>query len=143
MARNMMLPWTVFALAACAQMPGPGDAGYAFNVDGRYTGRLVVESEPFEATLDLDTRPGGTVRGSFAVRAPLEVEGSVEGTIVDDLVRLTLTYERATGAAGTCESRIEGILTVEPGGAVLDGPVTITDCGDALPGRMSFRRSSE
>lgn len=131
-----------FALAACAGAPGPGGAGYAYNVDGRYSGRLVVENEPFDATLDLETRQGGRVRGSFAVRAPLEVRGSAAGTVVDDLVRLTLTYERPDGATGTCESRIEGILTVSPGGAVLDGPVTITDCGDALPGRVSFRRST-
>lgn len=143
MRRNMMPLWTVFALAACAGTPGPGDAGYAYNVNGHYVGTLVVERERFDATLDLDTRPGGGVRGSFDVRAPLEITGSVEGAVVEDLLRLTLTYEREGGTPRGCESRIEGILTVTPGGSVLDGAVTITDCGDALAGRMSFRRSGD
>jgi hypothetical protein len=138
-ARLVVAAAGVMIVAACASAPGPGDAGYAYNVDGRYSGRLMVEAAPFDASFDLRTSPGGRVRGTFGVRAPLEIEGSIEGMVLDDLLRVTLTYE-ATGGRD-CESRIEGILTISPGGQVVDGPVTITDCGDALPGRMSFRRS--
>jgi hypothetical protein len=142
--RTKLIP-TIMAtmlLSACAGNPGPGDVGYTFNVEGLYAGRLTVEGEPFDGTVELRTGRGGRVRGSFAMRAPLEVEGSLEGTLVDDLLRVTLTYvaePRRPGGA-TCESLIEGILTVFPGGDVFEGPVTITDCGDALSGRMSFRR---
>lgn len=141
--RSKNIVWaTAFALAtACAGSPGPGDSGYAYNVEGLYAGRLMVEGEPFDATLELSTSRGGRVRGSFEVRAPLEIAGEVEGTVVDDLLRVTLTYDNTDADARvSCESRIEGILTVTPGGSVVDGPVTITDCGDALAGRMSFRR---
>lgn len=131
------------ALAAgCAGTPGPGESGYAYNVDGTYTGRLTVQAEPFDATLELGTGRGGRVLGSFEVSAPLEIDGHVDGTLLDDLLRVALTYESDQEDAGgrPCQSRIEGILTVERGGAVIDGPVTIEDCGDSLPGRMSFRR---
>jgi hypothetical protein len=125
-------------LVACAGTPGPGDRGYAYNLDGVYAGRLTVEDQRFDATLDLRTARGGRVRGSFEVSAPLEIGGRVDGTLLDDLLRVALSYESSDGQA--CQSRIEGILTVERGGGVVDGPVTITDCGDALAGRMSFRR---
>jgi hypothetical protein len=131
----------VAAGAACAGSPGPGQSGYPYNVDGLYTGRLTVESERFDAALRLETARGGRVRGSFTVSAPLEIEGRVAGTLIDDLLRVTLTYASANrGAGSTCTSSIEGILSVERGGGIVDGPVTITDCGDALAGRMSFRR---
>lgn len=129
-------------VTGCAGTPGPGDPGYAYNVDGPYQGRLMVEGSPFEATLDLRISRGGRVQGSFSVRAPLEIDGAVDGTVIDDLLRVTLTYESA-GTAGTgraCEGRVEGILSVSRGGGTIEGPVTITDCGDPLPGRMSFRR---
>jgi len=102
----------------------------------------MVEGAPFEATLDLRTSRGGRISGSFNVLAPLEIEGAVVGTVMDDLLRLTLTYESDGPATPgrACEGRIEGILSVSAGGGVVDGPVTITDCGDSLPGRMSFRR---
>jgi len=130
-------------LGACAGNPAPGDAGYAFNVEGLYAGRLMVEGDPFDGTVELRTGRGGRVRGSFVMRAPLEVEGRLEGSLVDDLLRVTLTYETEPRGPGTtaCESLIEGILTVSRGGDVFEGPVTITDCGDALSGRMSFRRA--
>ena len=132
----------VVLATACAGGPRPGDAGYAYNVDGLYSGRVMVDGEPFDATLELGTSVGGRVRGSFGVRAPLSIEGEVEGRVVDDLVRLTLTYEGAGGDGATaCEGRLDGILTVSPGGDVLDGPVTISDCGDAIAGRVSFRRA--
>jgi hypothetical protein len=135
----------IVAVAGCAGTPGPGDPGYAYNVQGVYAGRLMVEGEPFDAQLELRTSGGGRVGGSFAVRAPLEIQGRIDGSVVDDLLRVTLTYE-STGRSTTdrsCTSRIEGILSVSPGGSIVDGPVTITDCGDTLPGRMSFRRTAD
>ncbi|MDH3206481.1 MAG: hypothetical protein OEO79_07710 [Gemmatimonadota bacterium] len=140
--RHILYFTATIAAAGCAGTPGPGDAGYAYNVDGLYRGRVMVEGTPFDASLDLRMARGGRVRGSFSVRAPLEIDGSVSGTVVDDLLRVTLTYESAAraGARGPCESRIEGLLTVAAGGGSIEGPVTVTDCGDPLPGRMSFRR---
>lgn len=130
-------------VASCAGAPGPGDAGYAFNVDGRYAGRLLVDGQSFDATFDLAISAGGRVRGTFEVRAPLEIEGRAAGMVVDDVLRLTLAYESdARDGGGTCEGRVEGILDITADGAIVDGPVTITDCGDSLAGRLSFRRAA-
>lgn len=125
-------------LGACAGSPRPGQSGYPYNVRGVYAGRLLVESEAFDAELELSTASGGRVRGAFRVREPVAIDGDVEGVVVDDLVRLTVTYRNLDRAA--CVSRIEAILTVEPGGGTIDGPATISDCGDPLPGRMSLHR---
>lgn len=150
MGRAALDMWRMFTgagvalllVAGCAGGPGPGDAGYAYNVNGRYTGLLVADSEPFDATLDLSTGRGGRVRGSFTVPAPLEIEGGVEGIVIDDLLRVTLLYDAGgDGSAADCPGRIEGVLTISPGGEAVNGPVTITDCVDRLVGRLSFRRS--
>jgi hypothetical protein len=133
----------VITVTGCAGTPGPGDLGYPYNVEGPYGGRLMVGEAPFEAMLELRTARGGRVRGSFSISAPLEIDGSVNGAVVDDLLRVTLTYEGTSGGAGRpCEGRVEGILSISAGGEVIDGPVTVTDCGDALPGRMSLRRTA-
>ena len=136
-------PWRRLALAALLAQAGcggagPGQLGYPYNVGGVYTGRLAVEGEPFDAELELATALGGQVRGRFRVRQPMEIDGRVEGTVIDDLLRLTVTYQSSGG--DDCAGRIEGILTVEAGGEIIEGPATISDCGDALAARMSFRR---
>ena len=100
-------------LTGCAGTPGPGDPGYAYNVEGAYRGRLMVEGSPFEATLDLRTSRGGRISGSFNVLAPLEIEGAVVGTVMDDLLRLTLTYEsdgRASSGRGVVKGARVGLL---------------------------------
>lgn len=125
-------------LAGCSGGPRPGYPGYAYNVSGVYSGRLMVEDQPFDAELELATARGGRVRGSFRVRQPLAIDGRVEGAVLDDLLRLTVTYRSAERT--DCSGRVEGILTIEAGGGTIEGPVTVSDCDDALPGRMSFRR---
>jgi len=100
-----------------------------------------VGDERFDARLQLRTSRGSEVEGTFRVAGPLAIEARVTGVQVEELLRLTIVYEGEPGGAGTrCGGRIEGILTVEPQGEVLDGPVTIVDCDGRLPGRMSFRR---
>jgi hypothetical protein len=123
---------------ACAGGPRPGDAGYPYNASGAYTGRLTVRDELFDARLELRTAPGGRVRGSFRVAAPFALDGRVDGRVIDDLLRVTITY--ANSPQGGCTGRVEGILTVQRGGDVIEGPGTVSDCEDQLPGRMSFRR---
>lgn len=128
----------VTVAAACAGAPGPGAVD---ELGGLYSGRLLVGSQRFDAEFDLGRLRAGAVRGSFAVQAPLEIEGAVSGVVIGDLLRLTLTYESDGGDDGAaCPGRIEGILDVSAEGAAVDGPVTITDCGNSLAGRLSFRR---
>lgn len=120
----------------CASVPGPGEIGYPYNVDGPYQGRFVFDGQPFDATLNVRTGSRGRVRGAFRVGAPVELEGEVDGVVFDDLLRLTVRYETPQG----CESSVEGVLTVESGGDVFEGPVTVDACGEVAGGRMAFRR---
>ena len=132
---DLRLSLLAAALVGCATTPGPGDTGYAYNVGGSYVGRLFVGGSPFDATLQLRTLVGGRVAGGFRVTSPVELDGPVRGSVVDDLLRITITYAGPDG----CDGRIEGILTVEPGGDVVEGPVTVTDCRSRDAGTMSFR----
>ena len=129
-------PLALMLCAACAGTPGPGDAGYAFNVRGSYAGRFIVGDQRFGATLSLRTARGGRVDGTFRVVSPVGIAGDVRGQVLDDLLRLTVTYRNEDG----CDGRIEGILDVERGGATIEGPITVSDCGAPIAGRMSFRR---
>jgi len=126
----------LIALAACAAGPGPGEPSYPFNVVGTYVGRFIFSGQPFDATLQLRTGGGGRVRGGFRITDPVVIDGRAEGVIIDDLLRLTVSYRSEDG----CDSRVEGILTIERGGSIIDGPVTVTDCGEPVAGTMSFRR---
>jgi hypothetical protein len=124
--------------AACGGGPGPGEAGYDYAVSGAYAGTLVVEGERFAARLVLRTERGARVSGTFSVGAPFDIEARVNGALVEDLLRLTVSYESA--GSGRCNGSIEGVITVSEAGSLLEGPVTIVDCGEDVPGRMSFRR---
>jgi len=132
---SLTLPLLV-TLASCATARRPGDSGYEYNVNGSYGGRFFIDDNPFDATLQLRTRGGGAVNGALRVTSPVQIDGSATGTVVDDLLRLTVTYRSPEG----CDGRIEGILSITTGGGVIDGPITVTDCQGRYPGTMSFRR---
>lgn len=117
--------------------PGPGDPGYPFNVSGAYQGRFLFDGQPFDATMNLRIGGGGRVRGAFRVGAPVELDGPVEGAVIEDMLRLTVRYRAGDG----CEAEVEGILTIESGGNVIEGPVTVMGCGAPTAGTMAFRRS--
>ncbi len=125
----------VWWLAACAGFASPGSRG--LSVDGSYSGRFVVDGQHFAATLDLRVRSGGVVGGFFSVTAPVELEGRVEGALVDDLLRLAIRYANPEGCAG----EIEGVLEITLGGELLEGPVAVEDCGQPVAGQMSFQRT--
>jgi hypothetical protein len=132
----LLILFAAVALSGCAGTPGPGDSEYPFNVAGSYLGRFVFQDQRFEATMQLRTVAGGRVSGGFRVSAPVEIDGRAEGAVVDDLLRLTITYVDSAG----CDGRIEGLLTVDQGGGIFEGPVTVSDCGNPVSGSMSFRR---
>ena len=58
------------AITACAGTPGPGDAGYPYNVEGAYTGSITVNGVPFAGNLTVEIGEGGVVRGTFNVTQP-------------------------------------------------------------------------
>lgn len=105
-------------------------------MSGPYQGRFIFDGQPFDGSLNLRTAAGGRVNGAFRIGAPVSLDGPVEGMVIDDLLRVTVRYRTPDG----CDARVEGVLTVEAGGDVIEGPVTVDSCGDATGGQMAFRR---
>ena len=125
-------------LAACAGAgaPSAGAPTYPFNVAGGYAGRFTIDGQPFESTLQLRTAVDGSVTGGFRVTDPIEIDGRVQGRIVDDLLRFTATYR----SLNDCDDHIEGIVTITRGGGTVSGPITITTCDERIAGSMNFQR---
>lgn len=130
----------LLAVAACAPTPPPGagtDGGVAGNpVVGAYTGSLVADGQTFSANLRLRAAAPGRSTGILRVSPPVELEGDVTAVVMDDVMRIDVAYTSADG----CEGRIVGILDVGRDGSVLEGPVTLTDCGEPVAGQILLRR---
>lgn len=122
----------------CAGTPGPGEAGYPFNLSGTYQGEIFVEGMSFGTTLELRTTPGGGMEGSYAVTSPVTMSGGVEGTLVADTAQFALGYVNPMDG---CSGRLEGTGVVEEGGASFSGRARINDaCNGYLTGTFRFRR---
>jgi len=137
--RRLLSVAVITALSACAGTPGPGESGYPYNVEGTYTGAVSVEGQAFSGTLDVTTESGGRVSGTFEVTQPIQMDGDIEGTLVNDRLSVRMTYGNNpfTGCGG---GSMTGTLTVAEGGGSMSGPVTIDDCGEILGATLSYRR---
>lgn len=124
----------VTASACATGSPGAGEPAY--NVRGTYGGRFVFDGQRFGASLQLQSDGPGRVRGAFRVGDPIAIEGPASGVLMDEYLRVEVEYRSPEG----CDGTIVGILTVEPGGDVIAGPVTVTDCRGPVAGQMDFRR---
>lgn len=122
------------ALAAgCATAPAGADS---HGVAGAYEGRVSVQGQPFSLTVTLRASGARSVRGAVRLGEPIDLEGEVDGVVMDDLLRLEIRYRGADG----CDGSIAGILDVTRRGDALDGPVTLRDCGPPVAGDMVLRR---
>ena len=125
-------------LGACAGNPGPGEAGYPYNLNGSYSGEAVVEGQAFSMTLDVRTGAEGALAGSYAVTDPVSMSGQVIGTLVADTVNFRLTY---TNPMDGCGGTFEGTGAVEEGGGAFSGRARVNDsCGGYLSGSFTVRR---
>lgn len=125
------------AASACAGTPGPGEAGYPFNVTGTYSGQFVVEGQGIGATLTLETRAGGVIAGQVRV-AEMGISSEVSGTLAGDQLTLRIPYHNPGNG---CDGVAETTATVTDGGASFSGALTVTECGQGMGGSVSFRRS--
>lgn len=124
---------TTACAPAAARMGAPSPES---RVAGTFHGRFVFGTDGFRSTLQLRSAGPGRVAGAFRVSDPIEIQGVVTGVVVDDLLRIRVTWNGPDG----CDGMIEGILDVRDGGSEIDGPVTVADCGEPVAGRMSFTR---
>lgn len=141
--RGRMAAILFLAVAACAPTPPPragANGGAGANapnpVVGAYTGSLVADGQTFSAHLRLRAAAPGRSTGILRVSPPVELEGDVTAVVMDDVMRIDVTYTSADG----CEGRIVGILDVGRDGSGLEGPVTLTDCGEPVAGQILLRR---
>ncbi|MFQ5680344.1 MAG: hypothetical protein ACE5HP_12905 [Gemmatimonadota bacterium] len=122
-------------LLACAGNPAPGQAGYAYNVEGDYSAEFVAEGTTYAGTAVLGTAPGGAVTGEFQITEPTGVTGTIAGTLTADQLALEMDFEIPDIG---CSGSASGTLTVAEGGDSAEGEVEIqADCDS--PGRATFR----
>ena len=126
-------------VGGCAGTPGPGDAGYPYNVDGDYSGSFMVDCLTFTGTMQISTQPGGAVTGTLSLNRPVQINGTIDGTLTGDQLTVGIKYgsNPATGCSG---GTVEGALTISEHGASISGPVTVVDCGEMLDATINFSR---
>jgi hypothetical protein len=128
----------VFGTVACASNPGPGEAGYPFNLEGAYTGEVVVDGMPFSLAFEVRTGAVGAVSGTYEVTDPVSMSGPVTGTLVADTVKVHLTYMNPMDG---CGGTFDGTGVVEKGGDAFSGHARVNDsCGGYLSGTFAVRR---
>ncbi len=141
MRRVRLGTWIGFlalVLWACAGTPGPGEAGYPYNLSGEYRGEILVEGMAFGTVLDVETGAGGEIRGSYQVTDPISMTGEVTGTLVADTARFSLRYMNPMDG---CGGTLDGTGVVDEGGGAYAGRVRVNDsCGGYLSGRFSLKR---
>ena len=140
--RNRMRVGIAVALVAvawgCAGTPGPGDAGYPFNLAGSYSGEIFVEGMAFSFGMDVRTGAGGAFDGTYGVTSPVSMSGAVAGTLVADTARFALEYVNPMDG---CGGTLNGTGTVESGGAAFAGRVRVNDsCNGYLSGTISLKK---
>ena len=133
----------VAGATSCASAPAPPpepppavDLEAVGALEGSYEGRLLIEGRPFRATLTLRRSTARSLTGSLVVVSPVEIDGAVEGVVVDGLLRLIVSYEGADG----CDGTIAGIFDVAPESPSVRGPVMVDDCRGPVAGALDFRR---
>lgn len=132
------MTFAILAVSACASVSDhPAPPGAEAAIIGSYEGHFVFDSERFRSTLQLRSAGPGRVAGAFRVSDPIEIEGVASGVVIDDLLRIKITWRSLDG----CDGTIEGILSIADRGREIDGPVSVADCGEPVAGRMSFSKS--
>jgi len=126
-------------VVGCAGSPGPGDAGYPYNVAGDYSGSLTVAGVTMTGTIQVSTQPGGGVTGTVSVNRPIQINGTLNGTLAGDQLTVGIAYGNnpATGCSG---GTMDGALTISEHGATISGAVKISDCGEILDATIDFSR---
>ena len=128
------------AITACAGTPGPGDAGYPYNVEGAYTGSITVNGVPFAGSLEVEIGEGGAVEGAFNVTQPVAMVVRLTGTVVGNELTVEMNYDGNPATGCTTPGTVTGTLIIAEGGAELSGPVTVQECGQTLRARAQLTR---
>ena len=108
-----------------------GDQGRLSIVD------VVVQGTPYRGMIDVAMEPGGSLGGTVQVMDPVQIGGSIEGSIAADTLDFRMPYEQANACNGVGSGRI----AVAAGGATASGPAVVDDsCGGPMNGTISIQR---
>src|SRR5918999_5672752 len=80
----VLVALTLLVLGACRDSPHPGEAGYPFNLAGRYASDMIVRDTRYTGSVELTTREGGTVSGTMKITAPIAITADLAGSVNGD-----------------------------------------------------------
>lgn len=119
--------------SACSGAPIPGDHGYRYNLEGRYSSDMMVRQTSYRGSMDLATARGGALAGTMRLTAPIPITADLTGHVTGDSIAFGGPYRTPE-----CSGVLRGRGRIADGGRTAWGDVNIDDgCVGAMAG--SFR----
>jgi hypothetical protein len=132
----LLLALPLLAGSACQRSPKPGDAGYRFNVAGRYATDMTVRDTQYSGSVDLATGQSGAVSGTMKITAPITITAELSGRVSGDSILFGGPY-RTPDCTGVLRARGR----IADGGSSAWGSVNIDDgCVGAMAGSFTLQR---
>jgi hypothetical protein len=135
--RQLSLILVAFSFVAAGACSGsPGDAGYRFNLDGRYASDMMVRNTSYTGSIDLATRHGGALSGTMKLTAPIDITAQLTGLVSGDSMTFGGPYRTPD-----CTGVLRGQGRIADGGRAAWGRVNIDDgCVGAMAGSFRLER---
>lgn len=134
-SKSILLAAAVAVVGACASAPQPGEPGYRYNLDGRYSTEFAADDgQVYTGSMQLATEPGGAVTGTMALASPAAVDGQATGTIVGAQLELRVEYFIADAQCGGVATVT---ATIAEGGDSATGSAVIANDADCAGGPTS------
>lgn len=131
--RRHLIAAALLGVGACSGTPTPGDSGYRYNLDGRYTSDMLVRQRTYRGSMHLATARGGALSGTMRVTTPIPITAELTGHVLGDSIAFGGPYRTPE-----CTGVLRGRGRIEEGGRTAWGNVNIDDgCVGAMAG--SFR----
>jgi hypothetical protein len=128
-----VLAFALLSGGACSRSPKAGDAGYRFNLAGRYASDMTVRDTRYTGSIDLATRQGGALSGTMTLTAPIAITAELSGLVSGDTMTFGGPYRTPD-----CTGVLRGRGRIADGGSSAWGKLNIDD-GCVGPMAGSFR----
>lgn len=132
----LLLALPLLAGSGCSQSPEAGDAGYRFNLAGRYSSDMTVRDVRYSGSMDLATRRGGALSGTMQITTPIAITAKLSGSVSGDSIVFGGPYRTPD-----CTGVLRGRGRVADGGNTAWGSLNIDDgCVGAMAGNFRLQR---
>ncbi|MFN2567624.1 MAG: hypothetical protein ABR499_21730 [Gemmatimonadaceae bacterium] len=126
----------LFLAATCSSDVEPGEAGYRYNLAGRYDSDMIVRDTRYTGSMELATRRGGGVSGTMKLTSPIAITAELTGSVSGDSVTFGGPYRTPD-----CTGVLRGRGRIADGGSSARGTVNIDDgCVGPLAGSFTLER---